>query len=808
MRTLWQDVRYGLRMMWKTPGFTVVTVLTLAIGIGANSAIFSVANALVLEPFPFENLDSLVAVRESLPNQGLKAIGVSPADFNDWKNQNSVFQEIAAYRMRDTTLIGEGEPELIRGTFVTSDFFTALKTTTVKGRTFLPDDDKADNNQVVVIGYGLWQRRYAADANIVGKTITVNGSAAIVIGIAQSNFDFPAGTEIWMPLTLTPQQLIQRDTHNLQVLAHLKPDMTIVQAQAEMNALAKRIEQQFPQTNTSLSVNVIPLKDIQGEFTKPLLSLLLGMAGFLLLMACVNVANLLFARVTTRQKEIAIRTALGANRLRLMRQLITESLLLSFLAAALGLMLATWAVELIKGMLPLDIAKHIYGWIDMRVDNSVILFTSGVAILTTIVFSLLPVLQASRLDVNATLKEEVSSGLRSQGNRSSSFLIVLEMAFALILLVGAGLMIKGFWQVLNTYEGTNPDSILTLQTPLPELKYKDQQKIVEFYQRTIEQMKTLPDVQSVSIASNTPLNNSPNPSVELIIEGHDALLRGERQLADLLVISPDYFNSIGARLIKGRDFNESDDIKVQPVAIISEITARRYFPNEEPLGKRIKRVGSNADEQWFTVIGIVKDIKQGWFDREIRPQLYLSYLQAPRPKMTFFLQTRTDPMNLVTAARSQIYVVDKDQPIDEIKTLARLFVDETSPFRFAAILMLVFGAIALVLSAVGVYSVMSYSVAQRTKEIGIRVALGAQRKDVLSLIMGQGVKTSVIGLAVGLPLAYALSRFMASVLFGVVSLEYIILLVFISVLVVVALLASFIPAYRATKIDPLSSLKN
>jgi putative ABC transport system permease protein len=382
------------------------------------------------------------------------------------------------------------------------------------------------------------------------------------------------------------------------------------------------------------------------------------------------------------------------------------------------------------------------------------------------------------------------------------------MALALVLLVGAGLMVKGFWRILDIFQGADPDRILTLETPLPESKYKERQKVAEFYQQAIKRMEALSDVQSVSVASNTPLNNRPNPSVELIIEGRPPLLPGERQLSDLLVVSPNYFKTIGARLVKGRDFSESDLQEATPVAIISELTARRYWPNEDPLGRRVRRDISNADAPWLTIVGICSDVKQSWFDKETRPQLYLPYSQSPQPRMSFILRTAVDPMSLVAATRSQIFAVDRDQPVDNVKTLARLFVDEMSPLRFAAVLMLVFGMIALVLSAVGVYSVMSYWVAQRTHEIGVRMALGAQTGDVLKLILGQGIRTALLGLAIGLPLALGLGRIMTSMLFGIVSLDYTIFIGLVWLLAVVASLSSYIPARRAMRVDPMVALRH
>ena len=805
---LLQDLRYALRSLRKHPGFTVIAVLTLSLGIGANSAIFSVVNALLLKPFPFENLDRLVVVRESMSNQGLKATAVSAADFIDWRNRATVFQSIAAYRIKDTTVAGASEPELVRGAFVSADFFSALSPTPVNGRTLLPDEDQPGRDQVAVLGHGLWKRSFAADQNIVGKTVTLNGRAATIVGVMPPNFDFPFGSELWMPLALTPQQSNLRDVRNLQVLAHLKPRVTVSQAKAEMLALAKRIEQENPQTNNGLSVQVVPLADQQAEFTRPLLSVLLGMAAFLLLIACLNVANLLFARATTRQKEIAIRAALGASRWRVIRQLMTESLLLSIMAGTLALVLSVWSVDLIKASLPPDISKFMVGWKEMAVDGRVLVFTLGVAFLTTLIFSLVPSLQASRPDLNETLKEGgKSTGTGSGGGRARSFLVVSEIALALVLLVGAGLMVKGFWRILNVFQGADPDSILTMKTSLPESRYEEPQKVTAFYKEVIERMEGLPLVQHVSLASNTPLNNSPNPSVELVIEGRPPSVPSERQLSDSVVISPNFFVTIGAKLLNGRDFSKSDTREAVPVAIISELAARRYWPNEDPLGQRIRLGRAGDSVRWLTIVGVVSDVKQSWFDKEIRPQLYLPYPQAPRTKMSFLLRTTTNPMSVAAAARSQIHAVDKEQPIEDVKTLARLFVDETSPFRFAAVLMLVLGAIALVLSAVGVYSVMSYSVAQRTHEIGIRVALGAQKSDVLRLIVGHGLSRAIVGLALGLPLALTLSRIMASRLFGVVAMEYLILIGLVLLLAVVAFLSSYIPARRATKVDPLVALR-
>lgn len=808
MDAIIQDLRYALRLLCKNPGFTAIAVLTLALGIGANSAIFSVINALLLKPFPFKNLERLVMVRERLPNQGLKATTVSPADLMDWQAQNHVFQEMSAYRIRDITITGIGEPELVRGSFVSAGFFPALGVDLIKGRIFLPEDNRPGNDSIVVIGYGLWQRSYASDPNIIGSSMIVNDRAVTVIGIAPPHFDFPFGTELWIPLAMTPEFMNRRDIRNLYVFALLKADVTAAKAQGEMLTISKRLEQEYPQTNKGLSVQVVPLRLQQAEFSGPLLSILLGMAAFLLLIACANVANLLFARATTRKKEIAIRAALSASRWRVIRQLLTESILLSGLAGILGLLLSVWSVDLIKASLPADVAKFMVGWNEIAVDGRVVAFTFAVALFTTVAFSLVPAVHSSRVDLSEALKEGGKAAEANPGGRRArQILVISEMALALTLLVGAGLMVRGFWRILDLFQDIDAKNILTLQTTVPESKNKDEQKVADFYQQVIQRMETMPQVQSVSVSSNTPLNNSPNPTMELVIEGRPPLAPGERQSADLLVISPNYFEMVGARLLTGRDFSHSDDRQTLPVAVISELASRRYWPNENAIGKRIRSAGSNANPSWFTIVGIVSDVKQSWFDREIRPQVYLHYLQAPRSKMSFLLKAQGDPMSLVPIARSHILAVDRNQPVEDVKTLAQLFVDEASPFRFAAVLTLVFGAIALILSAVGVYGVMSYSVAQRTHEIGIRSALGAQRRDLLRMILGQGMMTIIIGLGFGFLFSLALSRIMAGVLFGVIALEYTVLIAFLTLLLVVGLLSCFIPANRAAKVDPIVALR-
>jgi putative ABC transport system permease protein len=807
METVLQDLHFGVRLLRKNPGFTLIAAIALALGIAANSAVFSLINALLLKPLPFEHLNELVIIRESLPNQGLKATAVSPGDFVDWREQNTVFQKIAAYRIRDINILSAGEPEVVRGSFVTSDFFRVLKAHAIQGRTPTIQEDQPGGDQVAVLGHGLWKRVFASDPSVIGKTMTLNDRAFMIIGIMPKNFDFPYGTEVWAPLALTSEQKILRDVRNLYVIAHLKTDVTVAEAQAQVMAIAKRIEQKYPNTNTGLSVNVVPLQYQQAEFTRPMLSILLGMAMLLLLIGCVNVANLLLVRATTRQKEMAIRAALSASRWRVIRQLITESFLLAALAGMFGLLLSIWAVDLIKASLPPDIAKFMAGWKEISINGRVLAFTFVVSLLTTALSSLAPAFHASRMDLSEALKEgDGFFGRAWRGSRMRNFLVMSEIALALVLLVGAGLMVKGFWQLLNAHRGANPESILTMQTSLPESRYKDPRKMGEFYQQVLSRLKGMQELQTVTVASNTPLNNSPNPSVELIVQGRAPNPRGERRLADLMLLGSNYFNMIGAHILKGRDFTESDDWEAPRVAIISEMTSQRYWPGEDGIGKRFK-IDSSGDTPWIQVVGIVNNVKQSWFDKEIRPQLYLPYLQRPRAKMSLLLRTSGDPSSLIPDVRDQIHAIDKNQPIEEIKTLAQVYKDEISPLRFAAVLMFVIGGVALILSAIGVYGVMSFSVEQRTREIGIRNALGAQPSDLLHLILSHGMRITGIGLLIGFPLAMGLSRMMANLLYGIVALEYVVLIGFFCLLAITAFLASYIPALRAARVDPIVSLR-
>jgi putative ABC transport system permease protein len=621
-----------------------------------------------------------------------------------------------------------------------------------------------------------------------------------------AQFDFPFGTDLWQPLALTPQQKNVRSLRNLYSIAKLKSEATLEQVQAEMHTLAKRIEQQYPETNKGLSVEVIRLADQQAAFTKPMLSILMGMSGLLLLVACANVGNLLLARATARRKEIAIRTSLSASRWRVVRQLLTESLILSLLAGSVGLLLAFWSIDLIRYSVPSDIAKFLAGWSELHLDFRVLLFTFGVAFLATLLFGLAPALQVTRLDLNEVLKEGGRGAAGNiQGRRLRNILVASEISLALVLLIGAGLMVNGFWKILNAYQAGHPNSVLTMRTPLPEFAYSDSQKQAQFYKQATERLELLPDVQSVTVASNTPLNNSPNPAAEFIIEGRPPLQSGERQISDVVSIGSSYFNMVGAKLHSGRDFSVSDNIDAPRVAIISELMARRYWRNDNPVGKRIQFTNAEGS-QWITIVGVASDLKQSWFDAETRPQIFLPYLQAPRARMLFLLRTSVSPNDLIASARAKIFEVDPNQPVDEVKNLAQLYIDESSPLRFAAVLMLVFGVLALILAAVGLYGVMSYSVAQRTREIGIRSVFGAGKNDLLRLILGQGMKTTFLGLAVGLPLAFALSRLMVGSLFGVVALDYPVFTAFVLLLTLIAFFSIYFPARRATKIDPVSAL--
>ncbi len=809
MQTLLQDLRYGVRMLWKKPGFTLIAIVSLALGIGANTAIFSVVNTLLLKALPYPDPDRIVLVWGA-DNQGggNNRSQVSATDVADWRGQNAVFTEVTTYSNWSATLLADGEPERINGIQVGDGFFSVMQGKPLLGRVFLPEEQEDGKDLVIVLGHGLWQRRFGGDPNIIGRKVNLSGKPYTVVGVMPAEFQSlpnslvdPRG-EFYRPVAEKYDEA-ERSARHLRAIARLKSGVTLQQAQAEMSLITRQLEQQHPRDNTDYSVRLITLsEDTVGGLRQTLL-LLLGAVFFVLLIACANVSNLLLARSVARQKELAIRTALGAGRLRLVRQLLTESLLLSLAGGAMGLLLALWGTGLIES-LGAQVTPLLSG---VKLDARVLTFTLLVSVLTGIVFGLAPALHVSRPDVNETLKEGGrSGGAGTHGSRLRGALVVAEMALALVLLVCAGLLIQSVLRLRNVNPGFNPDNLLTMNVALPLAKYPKPQQRVEFHNRLVERLAALPGVSGAGFTSVLPFSCNFDGR-GLAVEDHPKP-RGSEISVDLYIVTPDYLRTMAIPLRTGRPLTERDTEDSPQVALINETMARTLWPNQDPLGKRIKFPGSEKNPQpWRTVVGVVNDVSQYALDRKPPMQMYLADAQFPASFMALVVRTASNPNGFVSAVRNEVRALDKDQAVFSIATMEELVGTSIALRRFSMILLLSFAAVALVLAAVGIYGVISYAVTQRTHEIGIRLALGAQPSDVLRLVIGQGMRLVLSGVGIGLVAAFALTRLLVSLLFGVGATDPLTFALIALLLIAVALLACWIPARRATKVDPLIALR-
>jgi putative ABC transport system permease protein len=805
VETVIQDVRFGVRMMIKNPTFTVVAVIALALGIGANSAIFSVVNTVLLRPLPYKDPDRLVMVWEDDSRHGYPRDTPAAANYIDWRDQNRVFEGMAAMTDQSFNLTGSGEPERIDGQRVSANLFPLLGVEPQLGRAFVPEEDQPGANHVVILSHGLWQRRFGSDAGIIGKSLTLNGDSHTVVGVMPPQLRFPSPEdELWVPVAFAPREAANRGRHYLNVVARLKPGVTLQQAQAEMSAIAARLQQQYPEQNAELGAAVVPLHEQAVGDIKPALLVLLGAVGFVLLIACANVANLLLARAAVRQKEIATRVALGASRLRLVRQFLTESVLLAALGGGVGLLLSAWGVRLLKAFIPQDISQVKSITLDARVLG----FTLLISLLTGLIFGLAPALQASALNLNETLKEGGrDSAAGSRGNRIRGLLVVAEVAVSLVLLVGAGLLINSFLRLRSVDPGFRSDNLLTMSIVLPQLKYPDHARRAAFYDDLLNRVEALPGVKSAAVTSQIPLLRQ-GDSIGITIEGRPEPSPGQKNIVVTRVVSPHYFQTMGIPLLRGRQFAEQDKADSPGVAVVSEAMARRYWPGEDPMGKRICPGKPESPEDWITIVGVVKDVRQFELNADPKPQMYLSYAQAgffaPRHLV---VGTGGAPRSLASSVRATVWGIDRDQPVSDITTMEDVLSDSVARQRFSMLLLGVFAALALVLAAVGLYGVMSYSVAQRKHEIGIRMALGAQTADVLKLVIGQGLKLVSVGVGIGLAAALVLTRVMSSLLFGVSATDPATFATISLVLLGAGALASYLPARRATKVDPMIALR-
>ena len=802
-----QDLRYGLRMLLKNPGFTIVAIIALALGIGANTAIFSVVNTVLLRPLPYKDPDRLVMVWEDNSKQGFPRDTPAAAYYIDWRNQNHVFEGMAAMVELSFNLTGAGDPERIDGQRVSANLFSLLGVEPQLGRAFLPEEDRPGANHVVIISHGLWQRQFGADPAIIGKPINLNGESFTVVGVMPRGFQFPRrADQLWIPIAFDTKEARERGNHYLEVIARLKPGITLERTQAEMTTIAGRLEQQYPKTNTSIGAVVTPLHEHVVGDIKPALLILLGAVAFVLLIACANVANLLLARAAVRQKEIALRLAVGASRSRLMRQFLTESVLLSVFGGAVGLFLSFAGLDLLKRFIPPNISHAQAATIDVKV----LIFTVLVSLVTGLIFGLAPATQAANFNLNDTLKESGRDpGAGSGGNRIRGLLVISEVAVSFVLLIGAGLLINSFMRLRNVDPGFRPEKLLTMKIVLPDVRYRDPATRSAFYTELIRRVETLPGVKSAAVATNLPLTESGN-SIGISIEGRPDPGPNHVPIVITRIVSPGYFETMGIPWLKGRVFTEQDRAESTGVVVVSEMTARRLWPGEDPIGKRIGGWSTDREPQrkWVQIIGVVKDVRQFELAADPKLQMYLPYEQAhffePR---ALIVRTDVDPMSLAKTVRRTVWEIDKDQPVSDISSMEEVVSQSVARQRFSMLLLGVFAGLALLLAAVGIYGVMSYSVAQRTREIGIRIALGAQRSDVLKMTVGEGLRLVSTGVVIGLAAALILTRVMSSLLFGVSANDPTTFITISLILVSVAVLASFVPALRATRVDPMFALR-
>ena len=809
IETFFQDIRYSLRMLRKNPGFTLVAVLTLACGIGANAAIFSMAQGFLLKPLSLPHLDRLVAIGELEEHDRNDTIRASPANYLDWAAQTRSLDFVSAFDWESVNLSGVGTPQVAQGIHVSSDFFAALGVKPLFGRTFLPEEDQPGRDQEVVLTRSLWERQFGGDQNIVGKSVRINGRSYAVLGVMNDDCKFPQTVELWLPLALDSEARHNRSDRYLQVMAHLRAGVSRTKAEAEMSTIARRLSDLYPQTNRNWTVQVVPLRDYAiFRGSAPFVMLMMGATGFVLLIACANVANLLFVRATGRQREIAVRAALGATRWRLARQLLSESVFLGLLGAGAGLLIARWAIDLILAYMPPDLVRFVAGWDQIRLDGTVFLFALAVATAAGILAGLAPAFHSWRPDLNSVLKEGArnSSGGRSSHRLRNAF-VIAQVSLALVLTVGAGLMVRGFRELLDTNRRFHPETLLTLRLVLPDSSaYKDPHHRAAFYDRTLKEFATLPGVRSAALVTGFPFSGLMD-SGTFSIEGRPPATPGLQNFAVLKDISPNYFQTLGASLIQGRAFNDFDGPDSTPVALISQRLARLHWPSDRPLGHRIRIGQQDSSNPWLTIVGVVEDIKYSWSAPSPEPAVYRPYRQTPQTYMAFGLRAAGDPNSLISAARLAVARVSPDQPIFMVETLDRAIRENTLPIAYVAAIMAVAGLLALLLASVGVYAVMAYSVAERTHEIGIRMVVGAKPAQIVQLVLGRGAMLMFLGFACGLPCAFGLARLEASLFYGVRADDFSTLSLASVSLALVTLLACCIAVRRATRVDPMVALR-
>ncbi len=800
-----QDIRYALRMLAKSPGFTAIAVLTLGLGIGGNTAMFSVSNNYLRNPISFPEVNRLVMVLNQAPGQTEGWSEVSPPDFYDWRAQSHSFESLGAFYWLNLNLTGVGEPVRTQGFAVTANFFDVLRATPLLGRTFASGEDELGRENEVILSTGLWRRQFGSDPGIVGRTVRLDGMPHQVIGVMKDEVRFPISAELWVPMALTPLEKAHRFRHYLSPIGRLKPGISLVQASAEMRTIQDRLRTSFPASETGWSVQLKLIGDFVAGLGRGYTILMLCAVGFVLLIACANVANLLLARSTARQNEFAIRAAMGASRARLIRQTMVESVLLAMGGVLVGVLLGSWWISMIRANMPPEIARYIPGWDQVRMDFGVFLYTFAVAFAAGIIAGLFPAFYGTGADLNETLKKTGRGpGASASRTRLRSAFVVAEVALSLVLLVGAILMVKGVQTLFGLNFKFDPEAVLTFRVALPASRYATPQQRATFFETVTEQLNHSSGVQSAATALRVPFSGG--DPVAFSVEGQPTQL-GEFHSSNYNHISPAYFQLLRVPLVEGREFDDRDAADAPPVAIVSESLAKRFWPGRSAIGQRIKWGEEDSKDSWSTIVGVVAEVNYDPWRHDVLPTIYFPFRQRPASNAYVTVRSTADPQALLPLLRAAIGNVDPEQPIYEVLPLNRVISNQLLGLSYVAVIMGVIGLMALVLSAVGVSGVMAFSVVQRKHETGIRMALGASQRDVLRMFVANGLKLLSLGLVIGLPMSFALARLLSSLLYGVRSNDFVSFFGGAALLVVVVLFACFIPARAATRVDPLVALR-
>lgn len=806
LEELWMDARYALRTLRKSPGFTAVAVITLALGIGANSAIFSVLDAVLLRPLPYRDPDRLVTIFESkTPNDHSSINAVAPGNFLDWREQNHAFEQIGAASLPGFNFTGTDRAERVTGAAISAGMLRMLGLHAALGRDFAPSEDREGADRVVLLGYGLWQRRYASDPNIVGKTIHLDTKPYSVIGVLPRGLTFPEeSVQLWVPLEqyISAQNMRWRNSHYLDVFARLKPGVTLAQARVEMNAVAEEIKRTNPGTNSGSGPYVVPVQEDLVSDIRPALLTLLVAVGFVLLVACANVANLLLVRATGREKEMSVRVALGAGSGRLVRQLLTESVLLSAAGGATGLLVAEWARETLLALRPVSLPRYNA----IAIDGRVLLYTLGISVLTGVLFGLVPALRATRADANLALRGRSRMDAGGAGpQRIRAAFVVGEIAISLVLLIGAGLLIRSFMRLRDNEMGFRMDHIVTARVSIPEEKYPDDARVSRFYDQLLEKVRAVPGVEEAAATSFLPLTGRQfDNSFDIV--GRPPQGHAGKTYALIRFVDPQYFQVLQIGLLRGRGIEARDRMGAPRSVVISEAMAKRYWPNENPIGQHLT-VYMGLDQSPWNIVGVVRDVRTN-IAAPPEPTIYFPYEQYPYRFMVLTVLTHGDSQAMVTAIRGATSTLDPDQPLSQVRTMEQLLEQTLLPWRFSMTLLGAFAALALVLAAAGIYGVVSYTVGMRTSEIGVRVVLGAQARDVRRLILRQGMGVTFLGIGLGLFGAFWLTGYLATQLYAVQPRDLLTFVVVPAVLAMVALVANYVPARRAMRVDPMVALRH